>query len=134
MLRVATIVTVALGVILTSSGVTAAAQPVLRVLRWGGAVDGAVAPGGARTYRLFEETDELSLTFTFFNQSSDSLSADLREFGKGVQIQVRMQPDQLEKLDEWARGQADKPSRPEAVRRLMLAGLRLGEAVSAEEV
>jgi len=89
MLRVATIVTVALGVILTSSGVTAAAQPVPRVLRWGAAVDGAVAPGGARTYRLFEETDELSLTFTFFNQSSDSLSADLREFGKGVKIQVR---------------------------------------------
>ena len=43
--------------------------------------------------------------------------------GKGVPIQVRLQPDQLAALDAWIAGQAEPVTRPEAVRRL------LGEAL-----
>jgi hypothetical protein len=43
--------------------------------------------------------------------------------GKGLPITVRVQPDQLTRLDRYIAGQADTPSRPEAIRRLMLAGL-----------
>jgi hypothetical protein len=32
---------------------------------------------------------------------------------------VRLQPDQLGKLDAWRSAQDDEPSRPEAVRRLL---------------
>jgi hypothetical protein len=39
--------------------------------------------------------------------------------GKGTPIQVRLQPDQLAKVDRWREGQADQPSRPEAIRRLV---------------
>jgi hypothetical protein len=45
--------------------------------------------------------------------------------GKGVQVVVRMQPDPLSTLDKWAAKQADKPSRPEAIRRLVELGLKL---------
>jgi len=76
-------------VVLTSSVATLAAQPVTRTFRWGATVSGAAALQAARTYRLFENTDELLLSFTFFNQSSDSLSADLTQFAKGVQIRLR---------------------------------------------
>jgi hypothetical protein len=36
---------------------------------------------------------------------------------------VRVLPEQLAELDAWAAAQEDKPSRPEAVRRLMAKGL-----------
>lgn len=36
---------------------------------------------------------------------------------------VRLQPDQLAALDRWIEVQPDKPSRPEAVRRLLAKGL-----------
>lgn len=36
---------------------------------------------------------------------------------------VRFQPDQLAEIDTWAAKQEDKPSRPEAVRRLVKRGL-----------
>jgi len=36
---------------------------------------------------------------------------------------VRLQPDQLEAIDTWAEKQEDRPSRPEAVRRLVSKGL-----------
>ena len=40
--------------------------------------------------------------------------------GIGTMIGVRMQPDQLEELDGWIAKQDDpKPSRPEAVRRIL---------------
>ncbi|KAB7645545.1 hypothetical protein F3168_12045 [Polymorphobacter fuscus] len=39
--------------------------------------------------------------------------------GKGVQVVVRLQPAQLAALDLWAAAQADSPSRPEAVRRII---------------
>jgi hypothetical protein len=38
--------------------------------------------------------------------------------GKGRLIGVRLQPHELARLDEWAAAQEDKPSRPEALRRL----------------
>jgi len=38
--------------------------------------------------------------------------------GKGVPVQVRLQPELLARLDGWIAEQQDKPSRPEALRRL----------------
>jgi hypothetical protein len=42
-----------------------------------------------------------------------------RPTGKGELIGVRIQPPQLALLDGWIDQQPDKPSRPEAVRRLL---------------
>lgn len=39
--------------------------------------------------------------------------------GQGTQVQVRLQPNQLEKVDAWRDRQDDKPTRPEAIRRLV---------------
>lgn len=40
--------------------------------------------------------------------------------GKGTPVMVRLQPDQLAALDAWIATQPEpKPSRPEAVRRLL---------------
>jgi hypothetical protein len=40
--------------------------------------------------------------------------------GKGLLIGVRLQPQQLAKLDAWIAAQSNpKPSRPEALRRLV---------------
>jgi hypothetical protein len=39
--------------------------------------------------------------------------------GKGTLIGVRLQPPDLSALDEWVAAQKDKPSRPEAIRRLV---------------
>ena len=44
--------------------------------------------------------------------------------GKGTQVQVRLQPKQLARLDAWIRKQADSPTRPEAVRRLLEQALK----------
>jgi len=41
---------------------------------------------------------------------------------------VRLQPPDLAALDAWIKLQADKPSRPEAIRRLV--GNAIGKAVS----
>jgi hypothetical protein len=43
--------------------------------------------------------------------------------GKGTLIGVRLQPDPLSRLDKWSKSQDDKPSRPEAIRRLVELGL-----------
>jgi metal-responsive CopG/Arc/MetJ family transcriptional regulator len=43
-------------------------------------------------------------------------------------IHVTVPPDQLEELDAWIERQAPKPTRPEAVRRLLRKGLA-GERV-----
>jgi len=41
-----------------------------------------------------------------------------------VQLSVRVPPDQLAELDAWIKAQPDpKPSRPEAMRRLVAAAL-----------
>jgi hypothetical protein len=40
--------------------------------------------------------------------------------GKGTPVQVRVQPDLLALIDQWIEGRPDpKPSRPEAIRRLV---------------
>lgn len=39
--------------------------------------------------------------------------------GKGKQIVVRMQPDNLTALDKFIADESDSPSRPEAVRRIL---------------
>lgn len=45
--------------------------------------------------------------------------------GIGQLIGVRLQPDHLGKLDKWIAQQPDpKPSRPEAIRRLVEKGLK----------
>jgi hypothetical protein len=44
--------------------------------------------------------------------------------GKGTLIGVRLQPPDLSALDEWVAAQKDKPSRPEAIRRLVGQVLR----------
>ena len=44
--------------------------------------------------------------------------------GKGVQVVVRMQPAPLSDLDGWAESQNDKPTRAEAIRRLIELGLK----------
>ncbi len=44
--------------------------------------------------------------------------------GKGVQVVVRMQPAPLSALDGWAAKQNDKPTRAEAIRRLVELGLK----------
>jgi hypothetical protein len=46
-----------------------------------------------------------------------------RPIGKGAPVMVRLQPDQLAEVDIWAAAQEDKPSRPEAIRRLVAWGL-----------
>jgi hypothetical protein len=43
--------------------------------------------------------------------------------GKGTQIVVRMQPAPLDALDDWVSHQADRPTRAEAIRRLVELGL-----------
>jgi hypothetical protein len=44
--------------------------------------------------------------------------------GKGIPIQVRLQPDQLAALDAWIAKQPEPMTRPEGVRRLIEAGLK----------
>jgi hypothetical protein len=43
----------------------------------------------------------------------------------GTPVLVRLQPDALDRLDDWAARQSDKPTRPEALRRLMEHALDL---------
>ena len=45
----------------------------------------------------------------------------------GTMIGVRLQPDQLARLDAWIASQPDpKPTRPEAIRRAMEAVIQIG--------
>jgi hypothetical protein len=41
----------------------------------------------------------------------------------GTFIGTRVQPEMLKLIDEWREAQPDKPSRPEALRRLAIDGL-----------
>lgn len=43
--------------------------------------------------------------------------------GQGTPVVVRMQPEQLAAVDNWAASEDDVPTRPEAVRRLVARGL-----------
>lgn len=40
-------------------------------------------------------------------------------------VHVKLLPGQLESIDSWAAAQTDKPSRPEAIRRLVELGLKV---------
>jgi hypothetical protein len=42
----------------------------------------------------------------------------------GTPVMVRVQPQQLSSLDAWIAHQPDRPSRPEAIRRLVDKGLK----------
>ena len=48
--------------------------------------------------------------------------------GKGTQVVVRLQPDPLAALDVWVGKQKDKPTRAEAIRRMVLVELGLAGA------
>jgi len=43
--------------------------------------------------------------------------------GIGTQIGMRWQESELKAIDDWRRGEADLPSRTDAIRRLVEAGL-----------
>jgi hypothetical protein len=47
--------------------------------------------------------------------------------GKGTLLGVRLQPEGLAKLDAWITRQKDGPTRPEAIRRLVEAALKVSE-------
>jgi hypothetical protein len=44
--------------------------------------------------------------------------------GKGTQIQVRLQPDDLSAVDNWIAEQDAAPTRPEAIRTLVRQALK----------
>jgi metal-responsive CopG/Arc/MetJ family transcriptional regulator len=44
--------------------------------------------------------------------------------GTGTLIGVRLQDEALKRVDTWASNEKDKPSRPEAIRRLVETGLK----------
>jgi hypothetical protein len=54
----------------------------------------------------------------------------MRRFRRGVndgqkaRLAVRLYPEQATKLDTWIAKQSPKPSRPAAIRRLMMIGLQ----------
>jgi hypothetical protein len=50
--------------------------------------------------------------------------------GRGAQINVRCQPDFLKAVDKWRGAQLDKPSRPQAIIRLAVHGIKALEAAS----
>jgi hypothetical protein len=43
---------------------------------------------------------------------------------QGFLVGTRFQPDLLQLIDDWRREQADPPTRPEAIRRLVVRALR----------
>jgi hypothetical protein len=47
-----------------------------------------------------------------------------RAAATGDPVLVRVQPDMAKQLDDWRRRQEDLPGRPEAIRRLVAAGLK----------
>jgi hypothetical protein len=44
--------------------------------------------------------------------------------GRGEGVMVRLQPEGLGAVDAWRRAQDDKPSRPEAIRRLVAIAVK----------
>ena len=55
-----------------------------------------------------------------------------RTTGKGELIGVRLQPDQLQRLDDWIEEDGGRFSRPEAIRKAARA--RLGRTVASQGV
>jgi hypothetical protein len=52
------------------------------------------------------------------------LAPKTRNPSPGVQVVVRLQPKPLDALDAWAAKQSDRPTRAEAIRRLVELGLK----------
>lgn len=50
-----------------------------------------------------------------------------RAAGAGTMVGVRLQPDQLDRLDAWIAKQGKTISRPQAIRAFIEAGLRVME-------
>lgn len=50
-----------------------------------------------------------------------------RATAAGTLVGTRFQPDLLNAVDSWRKGQTDLPTRPEAVRRLVELGMACGE-------
>jgi len=46
--------------------------------------------------------------------------------GRGVQVNAMLRPEEVDQVDAWAQDQPDAPKRPEAIRRLIRAGLVSG--------
>jgi hypothetical protein len=46
--------------------------------------------------------------------------------GSGIQIGVRWQTAELERIDTWRKKQDDQPSRADAIRRLVASALKRG--------
>lgn len=53
--------------------------------------------------------------------------------GKGEPVLTRLQPEILERLDQWRAGQSDEPTRPEAIRRILTEVLKPHEPGSVDE-
>jgi hypothetical protein len=47
--------------------------------------------------------------------------------GKGTLVGVRLQPEDLAAVDQWAAKQKEQPTRPEAIRALVRTGLGKGK-------
>jgi hypothetical protein len=70
----------------------------------------------------------LQLTMTA-TEKMDAQKRGRPAVGKGIPIQVRLQPDDLELLDLWIAANAPETSRPEAVRRILrLVAMRMPRA------
>jgi hypothetical protein len=58
----------------------------------------------------------------------------VRAAQKGTSIGVRLQPEQLAELDGWIERQADhRPTRPDAIRRLIDMGLEAAKRADQEK-
>jgi hypothetical protein len=44
--------------------------------------------------------------------------------GRGIQVNAMLRPETAAALDDWREAQTDRPTRPEAVRRLVEKGLK----------
>ena len=67
------------------------------------------------------------------NTKSEIKRGRPRSTGKGELIGVRLLPLPLANVDAWAAGQPGKPSRPEAIRRLIEMGLASSSASEPSE-
>jgi hypothetical protein len=67
------------------------------------------------------------LLFWYLKFMAVSISRTRKKRGRpptgAESVHLRLLPDQLAALDDWIKRQPDSPSRPEAIRRLMVNGL-----------
>jgi aspartyl-tRNA(Asn)/glutamyl-tRNA(Gln) amidotransferase subunit B len=87
---------------------------------------GAMRERFVRDYGLPEyDAAVLTQAKAMAKSTSEFKSArNLRPGQSGEMVSTRLQPDLLAEIDAWRREQPDLPSRPEALRRLAVKGLR----------